>query len=253
MKRYYRKRYYRKPSTPLLPALFLIVLLYSSLSTAIKGFNFKYLPLILFVCFLVIVGIYEYIKQSSKKHSSHKQPTNTSYISKLDEIEQFTQRKKATQLKSFKELNSHQLKQRIRSCTPRTFEILCYELFKASSEYDNIILTQAKQDGGKDIIATKINGDKVYIECKRYTDKATRNENFMIGREICQKLMGAMSSDGVHYGIIITTGNIHRNATEYIAKLHTNTPYRIKFLLADDIVNMIKDSQDNPKLIALLS
>lgn len=49
--------------------------------------------------------------------------------------------------------------------------------------------------------------------------------------------MEAMSSAGVHQGIIITTGNVHRNATEYLIKLHSNTSYRIKFLLIVDSMN----------------
>lgn len=144
--------------------------------------------------------------------------------------------------KVYGELSPEQLfliKENIKHMEGRQFEELCTWLFKKSGKYSSVILTQAERDGGKDIILD----NKIYVECKRYTEKATVTEEFMIGREICQKLAGAMVGDGFREGIIITTGSIHRNAWDYIINLEKNAPdIKIDFLLLDDIMKMIKQT-----------
>lgn len=40
----------------------------------------------------------------------------------------------------------------------------------------------------------------------------------MIGREICQKLLGAVESDNMKKGIVFTNGKIHNNESEMFAK-----------------------------------
>lgn len=144
-------------------------------------------------------------------------------------------RKKYTNINS---TDISKIKRVIQHLDGRQFEELCAWLFSKSGKYKSVILTEAERDGGKDIILD----DEVYVECKRYADKATITEDFMIGREICQKLVGAMVADGFKKGIIMTTGNVHRNAWDYIINLEKNSPdIKIDFLLLDDIIKMIRE------------
>lgn len=78
-------------------------------------------------------------------------------------------------------------------------------------------------DGGKDVIAINSSGDITYVECKRWSESEEFDE-YKVGREICQKLIGAMVGDGVTHGIVVTTGTIHENAYEYQCNLEKNNP-----------------------------
>ena len=69
-------------------------------------------------------------------------------------------------------------------------------------------------DGGKDVILEDRNG-KVYIECKHYGTST-------VGREICQKLVGAATADGITRMKVFTCGKIHTNATKYAEKFKNN-------------------------------
>lgn len=142
--------------------------------------------------------------------------------------------------KRYSQLSPEQLfliKETIKHMEGIEFEEFCTWLFKKSGKYNSVILTQAAGDGGKDIILD----NKIYVECKRYTEKATVTEEYMIGREICQKLVGAMVGDGFKEGIIMTTGSMHRNAWDYILNLEKNAPdIKIDFLLLDDIMKMVR-------------
>lgn len=105
-----------------------------------------------------------------------------------------------------KEITKTQFKVLLSGLTPRQFEIFCYELFMALG-YDAYLLPDGP-DGGKDVILNK----KIYVECKRY-NKAT------VGREICQKLLGAITGDKMESGIIFTIGKINSNAKEFLRKI----------------------------------
>lgn len=89
--------------------------------------------------------------------------------------------------------------------SPRQFEVFCAELFKGLG-YD-VELTPEGNDGGKDVILN----DRIYVECKRFNKS-------MIGREICQKLLGAVEADGMEKGIIFTNGMLHENGKEMLLK-----------------------------------
>ncbi|PAB60980.1 restriction endonuclease [Anaeromicrobium sediminis] len=100
-------------------------------------------------------------------------------------------------------------------------------LFLRKIGYEEVFVTSITSDGGKDIVC-KNNGQKIYVECKKfmYQELAEllnyNGENVSavnVGREIVQKLVGAMVGDGVHKGIIITTSSFNKNALEYIEKL----------------------------------
>lgn len=131
------------------------------------------------------------------------------------------------------------VKHEIQHMEGREFEIFCEWLFKHMGEYKSVTLTEATNDEGKDLILVDENDKTIFVECKRYTEKATETEDFMIGREICQKLVGAIVSEGLKQGIIITTGSIHQNAWDYMTKLEKNSDIAIDIMNLDDIMRAV--------------
>lgn len=91
--------------------------------------------------------------------------------------------------------------------SPRGFEVFIAELYKAQGH--KVILTKESNDYGRDVIV-ETDEDKIFIECKRYN----KNSGSLIGREICQKLLGSMQMFNASKGIICTTGKFHKNAYE---------------------------------------
>lgn len=132
------------------------------------------------------------------------------------------------------------IKHEIEYMEGRQFERFSEWLFKNIGKYKSVTLTPAANDEGRDLILIDADDNTIFVECKRYTENATVTEDFMIGREICQKLVGAMVADTIKRGIIITTGNIHQNAWDYIVKLEKNSDIRIEIITLDDIMRMIK-------------
>jgi restriction endonuclease Mrr len=132
------------------------------------------------------------------------------------------------------------IKERLIVMDGRDFEEFCVILFKKTGEYESVDITPYKYDGGKDIIlTTKLNSEKIYVECKRLTPRATTNEEIMVGRPVCQKLIGAMDGEGISKGVIITTGNVHYNAREYIKKLElNNADKKLTIIELDEILEM---------------
>lgn len=138
-----------------------------------------------------------------------------------------------------------EIKNIIKNMDGRQFEKFCEYLFKQTGRYKEVILTQATHDGGRDVILTTHDGEVIYVECKRYTDQA-RREEWTIGREILQKLTGAMISNNVKHGIVFTTGNIHQNGWDFINKLEANNPdIKIEIYNMDTIMQMVKEYCDN--------
>lgn len=132
------------------------------------------------------------------------------------------------------------IKHEIEYMEGRQFERFSEWLFKNIGKYKKVTLTPAANDEGRDLILIDADDNTIFVECKRYTENATVTEDFMIGREICQKLVGAMVADTIKRGIIITTGNIHQNAWDYIVKLEKNSDIRIEIITLNDIMRMIK-------------
>ncbi|WP_160360589.1 restriction endonuclease [Clostridium chromiireducens] len=93
----------------------------------------------------------------------------------------------------------------LKSLSPRQFEYFCAELFRELGH--KVYLMPDGPDGGKDVILD----DKIYVECKRYNTD-------IIGRPICQKLLGAVEADDMKKGIIFTNGKLTDTALEMFAK-----------------------------------
>lgn len=123
------------------------------------------------------------------------------------------------------------------------FEGFCTWLLSDNERFIDVVKTEDKNDGGVDIILTCKNDEKIYVECKRYD----KDGDFYIGREICQKLVGAMVEKGIRKGIIITTGKVHNNALEYIETLNTNSSLIVKIIDMDGILEILdKKSSSEP-------
>ena len=76
-------------------------------------------------------------------------------------------------------------------------------------------LTQPTRDGGRDIIATKIEMGKpvvFYFECKRYGEKNS------VGVSIVRSLYGVQTSDRINKAILVTTGHVTRDARVFVDK-----------------------------------
>lgn len=109
--------------------------------------------------------------------------------------------------KHYKKFESKRYDKHIEDLTkldPREFEFFCADYLKANG-YWNVNVTQASNDGGKDIIAYK-HFKKYVVECKRYKGS--------VGRPIVQKLHSAAITSGAT-GIIMTTGNYTKQAKDY--------------------------------------
>lgn len=123
----------------------------------------------------------------------------------------------------------------ISNMDPREFEIFCAKLFKKSGY--KTTLTPASNDYGRDIIIEK-DGKTAYVECKRWS----KNSRNMVGREICEKLMGAcVSGKGVKQGIVINTGKYHFNAYEYMNRINDNGEYKLQLWSEKDLVALYQE------------
>lgn len=115
--------------------------------------------------------------------------------------------------------------------TPREFEIWSRE-YLSSIGYTNVILTAPSADEGKNIICTK-NSDTFYVKCKNNT-----NENSITHKDI-EMLLGAMISDNITKGLIITTSLISDGAYELINTLQS--PYSIHIINFDNSQKQFSD------------
>lgn len=123
--------------------------------------------------------------------------------------------------KSYKDFQgNNQLYNLVHRLTPHEFEIWCSE-YLSQLGFTNILLLPLGPDGGKYIICEK-DSQKFYVECKRYS------LNNSISPLQVEKLLGAMISNNINNGIIITTGTISDDVRSILSKI--NKPYNIKII-----------------------
>lgn len=144
-------------------------------------------------------------------------------------------------------------KENIQKMTGLEFECFCKWLFEEDPHFKNVELTPSLNDGGVDLILTTLEEEQIYVECKRY-DLIEAHEggklitkkdlDFTIGREICQKLVGAMVANNIKTGYIVTTGSIHANALEYMNKLKANSDINLQIFTMTDIVEILEGRKD---------
>ena len=109
--------------------------------------------------------------------------------------------------------------------TPHEFEIWCSE-YLSNLGFTNIMVLPRGPDAGKDIICEK-NSEKFYIECKRYSP------NSYISSFQVEKLLGSMISDNVKNGLIITTGDLSKEAKDTLKKI--KKPYNINVITSNEL------------------
>ena len=109
--------------------------------------------------------------------------------------------------------------------TPHEFEIWCSE-YLSNLWFTNIMVLPIGPDAGKDIICEK-NSEKFYIECKRYSP------NSYISSFQVEKLLGSMISDNVKNGLIITTGDLSKEAKDTLKKI--KKPYNINVITSNEL------------------
>lgn len=113
------------------------------------------------------------------------------------------------------------------------FEVWCSELLKMMG-YQNVIVTDAVADGGKDIIAEK-NGVEYYVECKLW------NDHNLIGRPVIQKLVGACYHDKITKGIVITSSSFTEEAKAYAKTLPKGI--EIQLIDGDELVKILHNQR----------
>ena len=109
--------------------------------------------------------------------------------------------------------------------TPHEFEIWCSE-YLSNLGLTNIMVLPIGPDAGKDIICEK-NSEKFYIECKRYSP------NSYISSFQVEKLLGSMISDNIKNGLIITTGDLSKEAKDTLKKI--KKPYNINVITSNEL------------------
>lgn len=109
--------------------------------------------------------------------------------------------------------------------TPHEFEIWCSE-YLSNLGFTNIMVLPIGPDAGKDIICEK-NSEKFYIECKRYSP------NSYISSFQVEKLLGSMISDNIKNGLIITTGDLSKEAKYTLKKI--KKPYNINVITSNEL------------------
>jgi len=103
----------------------------------------------------------------------------------------------------------------VRGLTPRQFEEFIAELIEGLG-FDNVLLTPASNDGGRDVIASnRIHGIPLtfYFECKRYA------EGNAVQLGTLRSLLGVVAhhSKEANVGVLVTTSHFTRGAKELIA------------------------------------
>ena len=93
---------------------------------------------------------------------------------------------------------------------PVKFEAYVAEVFKAAG-YEDVTVTKASNDGGKDLIMYK-NGKKYVAEVKLYQPA------YKISRERIQKLHSAMLDSDADGAFFVTTSDFTQNAVLYAGK-----------------------------------
>ena len=135
-----------------------------------------------------------------------------------------------TKLQVLKVIAKHEC---FRDNDPAAFEDWVSKVLKILN-YQEIRVTPAHDDGGKDVVCRNKESQQVYVECKLWNpEKFSEN----VGRPVVQKLAGAMLADGVKKGLVVTTASFSEEARQYVQKLPKD--YEIKLLDGDELMNKI--------------
>jgi hypothetical protein len=120
----------------------------------------------------------------------------------------------------------------IKALTPREFQYWCGE-FISRLGYSSIKQLSENEEDGKDIVC-QLGPKPVYVKCERHIHNKGVIDK--IDLDICKKLVGSMTHDGVTIGIIITSGIILEECQKYIESLPTK--YRIDLIDGETIIKL---------------
>ncbi|GAB6169483.1 hypothetical protein JCM1393_19430 [Clostridium carnis] len=132
----------------------------------------------------------------------------------------------------------------IKKMTDLEFEYFCKWLFENDPKYIDVELPPISNDDGVNLILTSTDKSKIYVECRRH-NVDSKDKDFVTSRLMCERLVGAMVSNNIKKGIILTTGNINSNALNYINKLRANTNINLEILTVEGIIKILEERQDN--------
>jgi len=130
--------------------------------------------------------------------------------------------------------NIEQVRDEINRMRPREFEIFCSRIYKNLGY--SVRLTPNGNDYGRDVIIKDDEGITTYIECKRWRHNGERK----VGREICEKLIGACAAFNVKKGIIINTGDYNHNAYEYTERVNKTGNFELELYSTEDLIRLYK-------------
>lgn len=113
--------------------------------------------------------------------------------------------------------------------SPRSFECIVEQLYKKMGFHTE--LTPEKGDGGRDIVAEKIDTgkkEKALVECKRYRKP--------VGVKLIRELLGVISNEKVNKGVLVTSSSFTRGAK----KLAKDNP-RIELISGIKLVPLLNE------------
>ena len=132
----------------------------------------------------------------------------------------------------------------VENLTPSEFEEFTANLYNGLGY--KVKLMPPGPDGGKDVILKDDNGF-IYVECKHYLKDT-------VGREICQKLIGAAIGDDIKRTVLFTCGKIHNNAYEYAEKINeAYNDVKMEIIDMEKMYNLYTKSKVTNKSLKLIS
>jgi HJR/Mrr/RecB family endonuclease len=119
----------------------------------------------------------------------------------------------------------------VETVSPRQFEILCGNIFKANGY--RIEVTSDGNDYGRDLIAN----NQIFIECKHYNEDG----GGVIGRVALEKLIGSCMAFNIKHAIMINTGNYHPNAYEYADRINKQGQILLELWGKEELLRLINN------------
>lgn len=127
-----------------------------------------------------------------------------------------------------------------RNLTPAEFETFCAALLSEHCGAKDARVTEKRAsgaDGGIDVFGRLTLDDGQDIPFA--LEAKCHNPNAQVGSDICQKLIGAMAGENIRHGFILTTGNISKNARNYIDRIHKSGTYKIELIDQDQLTDIM--------------
>lgn len=119
---------------------------------------------------------------------------------------------------SYRRALGQELLEKVKSCSPRFFELLVLDLLLAMGYGGSRIdagqaIGQTGDDGIDGIIKEdKLGLDVIYIQAKRWSDRT-------VGRPDVQSFVGSLEGNKARKGVFITTSRFSKDAEEYVARI----------------------------------